>query len=96
MDEWKAAYDYVLVDSRTGLTDSSGIFTIQMPDLLLLLFAANEQSTDWSGRVARSIRKGRRALRHDRAFLAIIPLLSRFDAREECARAAAAMDRIAG
>ena len=27
--EWKAAYDFVLVDSRTGLTDASGICTIR-------------------------------------------------------------------
>src|SRR6266404_5993541 len=85
--EWKAAYDYVLVDSRTGLTDASGVCTIQMPDLVLMLFAPNEQNTDWSVRIARSIREGRRALPYDRAFLTIVPVLSRFDAREESDRA---------
>jgi len=94
-EEWKAAYDYVLVDSRTGLTDASGICTIQMPDLLVLLFAANEQNIGWSARVADSIRVGRRALPYDRSFLTIVPLLARFDAREESDRAAAAMDRVA-
>jgi formylglycine-generating enzyme required for sulfatase activity/cellulose biosynthesis protein BcsQ len=93
--EWKTSYDYVLVDSRTGLTDASGICSIQMPDVLLMFFAANDQNTDWSGRVARSIREGRRSLRYDRPFLLIVPILSRFDAREESDRASAAMDRIA-
>lgn len=34
---WKKDYDYVLIDSRTGLTDSSGVCTIQMPDLIVML-----------------------------------------------------------
>jgi len=93
--EWKTDYDYVLVDSRTGLTDSSGVCTIQMPDMLVLQFAANEQNTLWCERIAKGIREGRRKLPYDRAFLPIIPVLSRFDAREESDRAAEAMDRIA-
>ncbi len=93
--QWKADYDYILVDSRTGLTDASGICSIQMPDLLVLLFAANEQNTHWCERVARSIREGRRALPYERAFLPVIPILARFDAREESDRASAAKDRIA-
>ena len=36
--------DYVLVDSRTGLTDISGICTLQLPDLVVLLFGLNEQN----------------------------------------------------
>jgi len=92
---WKKNYDYVLIDSRTGLTDSSGVCTIQMPDLLVMLFAANEQNVDWCQRIARGVRSGRSKLPYDRAFLPIIPLLSRFDAREESDRAAEAMDRIA-
>lgn len=37
-------YDFVLIDSRTGLTESGGVCTIHMPDILLLLFTPNEQS----------------------------------------------------
>ena len=36
--------DYVLIDSRTGLTDISGICTLQLPDLVVLLFGLNEQN----------------------------------------------------
>jgi tetratricopeptide (TPR) repeat protein len=93
--EWKKDYDFILVDSRTGLTDLSGICTIQMPDLVVLLFAANQQNIQWCERVAHGIRKGRRALPYDRRFLTIIPVLSRFDAREESDLAAEALNRIA-
>ena len=91
--EWKDAYDFVLVDSRTGLTDASGVCTIQMPDILVLLFAANQQNVDWCERVADGIRKGRRALPYDRAFLPIVPVLARFD-NSESDRAAKAKARI--
>jgi tetratricopeptide (TPR) repeat protein/cellulose biosynthesis protein BcsQ len=93
--DWKTKYDFILIDSRTGLTDTSGICTIQMPDLVVLFFAANQQNIQWCERVAHGIRKGRRALPYDRKFLTIIPVLSRFDAHEESDRAAEAIDRIA-
>lgn len=43
-DEWLNKYDFVLVDSRTGITDIGGVCTIHLPDVLVLLFTANEQS----------------------------------------------------
>ena len=43
-NEWKKEYDFVLVDSRTGITDMSGICTVQLPDMLILLFVATKQS----------------------------------------------------
>lgn len=42
-NEWKASYDFVLVDSRTGITDTGGVCTIYLPDILVLVFSANEQ-----------------------------------------------------
>ena len=36
--------DYVLIDSRTGHTDSSGICTRQLPDSVVILFFPNEQN----------------------------------------------------
>ncbi len=29
-------YDYILVDSRTGVSDTAGICTVQMPDTLVV------------------------------------------------------------
>ncbi len=44
--QWKQALhpDYVLIDSRTGHTDSSGICTRQLPDSVVILFFPNEQN----------------------------------------------------
>jgi hypothetical protein len=40
----RAEYDYVLIDSRTGLSDTSGICTVQLPDMLVIGFTFNTQS----------------------------------------------------
>jgi tetratricopeptide (TPR) repeat protein/cellulose biosynthesis protein BcsQ len=53
----KYAPDYVLVDSRTGLTDTSGICTVQLPDLVVLLFNLNKQSTAGTAQIYKSIRR---------------------------------------
>jgi len=47
--------DYVLVDSRTGLTDISGICTLQLPDLVVLLYGLNEQNLVGTAQIYRTI-----------------------------------------
>jgi len=47
--------DYLLIDSRTGLTDISGICTLQLPDLVVLLFNLNDQNINGTSQVYRSI-----------------------------------------
>src|SRR5690349_3779713 len=42
--EWTANYDFVLIDSRTGISDIAGICTAQLPDRLVVVFTANDQS----------------------------------------------------
>lgn len=44
--QWKEVLnpDYVLIDSRTGHTDTSGICTRQLPDAVVMLFFPNEQN----------------------------------------------------
>lgn len=37
-------FDYLLVDSRTGFTDLSAVCTLQLPDLVVLVFNLNEQN----------------------------------------------------
>jgi predicted acylesterase/phospholipase RssA/MinD-like ATPase involved in chromosome partitioning or flagellar assembly len=51
----KAEYDYVLIDSRTGVSDTSGICTIKMPDILVVCFTLNNQSIDGASSVASSV-----------------------------------------
>lgn len=85
--DWRREYDFVLIDSRTGVTDSSGVCTIQMPDILCLVTTANRQSIDGARKVARSARARRRMMPIDADTLRVLPIISRFDAREEYDRA---------
>ncbi len=86
-DEWKENYDFILVDSRTGITDIGGICTIQLPDLLVLLFTANHQSLEGSIDVWKSALAGRNRFAFDRARLLALPVATRFEQRVEYARA---------
>ena len=40
-NEWMAEYDFILIDSRTGITDIGDICTVIMPDILVPLFVTN-------------------------------------------------------
>ena len=57
-EQWRQTIqpDYVLIDSRTGHTDSSGICTRQLPDSVVILFFPNEQNLRGLTQVVRSIR----------------------------------------
>ena len=55
----KATYDYILIDSRTGLADVAGICTMQMPDEVALCFVLNRQNIEGVAKVARAIRARR-------------------------------------
>ena len=48
--------DYVLIDSRTGHTDTSGICTRQLPNSVVILFFPNEQNLRGLTDVVRDIR----------------------------------------
>jgi len=54
-------YDFVLIDSRTGVSDTSSICTVQLPDKIVICFTLNRQSIGGAGSIAESIReqKGR-------------------------------------
>lgn len=44
-EQWAEEYEFVLIDSRTGETDTGGICTMIMPEKLVVVFAPNRQST---------------------------------------------------
>jgi MinD-like ATPase involved in chromosome partitioning or flagellar assembly len=52
-------YDYVLVDSRTGLSDTAGLCTVQLPDTLVACFTMSSQSIAGCASVAGSVRRQR-------------------------------------
>lgn len=54
-DDMKATYEYVLIDSRTGFSDSADICTIQMPDVLVDCFTLTRGSLQGAVAVARAV-----------------------------------------
>lgn len=82
-NEWKEAYDFVLVDSRTGITDIGGICTIQLPDILALLFTATDMGFNGILDVAQRAVKAQQALPFDRLKLISLPIPARFDTQTE-------------
>ncbi len=54
-DSMRRQYDYVLIDSRTGLSDTASICTVQLPDLVVNCFTLSEQCIDGAVSVADSI-----------------------------------------
>ncbi|GAA3451926.1 FxSxx-COOH system tetratricopeptide repeat protein [Dactylosporangium matsuzakiense] len=53
-------YDYILVDSRTGLSDAAGVCTVLLPDVVVNCFTLSIQSVDGAVAVSESIRHQRR------------------------------------
>ena len=49
-------YDYVLVDSRTGVSDTSGFCTVALADTLIVCFTYNNQSAIGASQIARDIK----------------------------------------
>ena len=76
------SYDYVLIDSRTGVSDTSGICTIQMPDVLVMCFILNNQSIEGASMVARAVTEKRRDGSGSHA-LRILPVAMRTRQTEE-------------
>jgi tetratricopeptide (TPR) repeat protein/Mrp family chromosome partitioning ATPase len=54
-EQMRANYDYILIDSRTGVSDTAGICTVQMPDTLAVCFTYNNQSIEGAAAVAQSV-----------------------------------------
>jgi cellulose biosynthesis protein BcsQ len=81
-DAWKERYDYVLIDSRTGLTDIGSICTVVLPDKLVVAFSPNDQSLHGVLEIARQA-VTMHAEASDGGILPVFPLLSRVDPGEE-------------
>jgi tetratricopeptide (TPR) repeat protein/CO dehydrogenase nickel-insertion accessory protein CooC1 len=82
-EAWKKDYDYVLLDSRTGITDIGGICTIQLPDILVSMFTATEQSLMGVVDVAKRVQVAQQTLPFDRLNIACVPIPARFDTQTE-------------
>jgi len=81
--QWRREFDIVLIDSRTGLSDTGGICTIQLPDIVVAMFTANYQSVYGVRDVMRLAQHARQTLAIDRMPLTVLPLPARFGTRAE-------------
>lgn len=81
-EEIASAYRYVLIDSRTGLSDTSGICTSLLPDRLVAVFTPNQQNlTGVADTVRRAVAyRGRSS---DLRRLLVFPLASRVEMSED-------------
>jgi len=76
---WKERYDHVLIDSRTGLSDASGVCTIFMPDIIVGLFTATKQSYRGVRDVVELAQHSRRDLAYSRPMFSFVPVPCRID-----------------
>lgn len=75
-------YQYVLIDSRTGITDISGICTMLLPEKLVMVFTPNLQSLAGGVDVVRRAAEYRKGSPDARP-LVCFPLVSRVENSEE-------------
>jgi MinD-like ATPase involved in chromosome partitioning or flagellar assembly len=76
----RADYDYILIDSRTGVSDTSGICTVQMPETVVVCFTFNIQSIEGAAAVAETITLQREKLGIP---VRILPVPTRVDSSEK-------------
>ena len=93
--DWAAEFNFVLVDSRTGVTDIGGICTVHLADVLVLLFTTTESSTEGALEILERARKAQERLPRDRKRLFAVPVPARDESRTEYERATQWKDRFA-
>lgn len=76
--DMKRHYDYVLIDSRTGLTDVSDICTVHLPDILVNCFTLSGQGIEGASRIAKLI-----GSRYPDKNIRILPVPMRVDQGEK-------------
>ena len=76
-DEWRGVYEFVLIDSRTGITDVGDICTVILPDVLVLLFVTNYQNVEGIKSVMARAAKARSKLPVNRSKLLGVPVPAR-------------------
>ena len=52
----KASYDWILIDSRTGLSDIASICTLHLPDTVIDCFTLSTQGIEGAARVAKQVK----------------------------------------
>jgi len=55
-EQWTTDFDYVLIDSRTGITDIGGICTRVLPDMVVAVLSLGQQARAGTREVLRQVR----------------------------------------
>ena len=76
----KSNYDYVLIDSRTGLSDIADICTVHLPDIVVDCFTLSTQGVEGAAGIARMIEDN---TRNSERNIAILPVPMRIDRRQK-------------
>lgn len=84
---WKEEFDFILIDSRTGITDIGGVCTIHLPDFLVIWFTTNWTSLQGVKYVAERARLAHERLPFDRNQLLVLPVPARDESRTEWEKA---------
>ena len=91
LEQWRndacGLYDYVLIDSRTGLTDVGGVCSILLPDYVVALFTSNEQSVDGTFEAMNRAKAAHAQLPLDRSKLLVVPIPARDESNTEYEKA---------
>lgn len=87
----RSRYSHILIDSRTGVADTAGICTAQIPDALVMCFVYNRQSIEGTAAIAASVAATRKKSRMAPLSISYVP--SRVEERSavESARSHAAV-----
>jgi MinD-like ATPase involved in chromosome partitioning or flagellar assembly/tetratricopeptide (TPR) repeat protein len=78
--DMKRVYDYVLIDSRTGLSDIADICTLHLPDVLVDCFTLSTQGIEGAAKVAQLVRQ--RQMQVNRR-IRVLPVPMRIDRAEK-------------
>jgi len=71
-------YDYIFIDSRTGITDYSGITNVQMPEVNVIVTTPNHQNFEGSLKIINGIENSS-YIRNGNRKAIIFPLLSKIE-----------------
>jgi cellulose biosynthesis protein BcsQ/tetratricopeptide (TPR) repeat protein len=73
----KSSYDYVLIDSRTGLSDIADICTLHLPDIVADCFTLSTQGIEGAAKIASRVRN------HTGRAITILPIPMRIDLTQQ-------------
>ena len=77
-------FDYILIDSRAGITPLSGLCASLFGDMLVTFFSASTESLDGTKQMLKNVRETRK--KDNRSNIPIIPVLTRFERYEDKVR----------